>query len=115
MGTTEEYTIEAASVGDINITGATIVDYMGWISAGASTSVTGSIVVGGSASNVSLTTTITLFTKVKGSTTYPAGGTDIGMVSSGSVGTDSLYECGIIVAYIPAVVSTTNSGLLMFM
>ena len=101
LGTTEEYTIEATSAGDIDISRAEIIDYMGWIDAGASGSVTGSIIVGGAVSNVSLTTTITTFTAFAGSKTYPTGGTDIGMISSGSVGTDSLYECGVVVAYIP--------------
>lgn len=106
--TTEEYTIESASTGDIDITGATIVDYVGWVDAGSTTSVTASIVVGGSASNISVTSTITMFTKAKGSTTYPGGGTDIGMISSGSAGTESLYECGIMIAYIPAAASSSH-------
>ncbi len=106
LSTTEEYSIEGLSVGDIDLTGATIVDFVGWVYANASGSVTAQIVVAGSSSNISLTTTNTMFTKVAGSTTYPAGNTDIGMISSGSAGTDSLYECGVLIAYlVPAAVT----------
>lgn len=110
---TEEYTIEAASAGDISLTGATIVDFMGWVSAKALASETGSIIVAGVSSNISVTSTITIFEKIAGSTTYPAGGTDIGVITSATVTTFSLYECGIVVAYNPAVASTANAfGLL---
>lgn len=98
---TEEYTIEARDVGDINILSASILDYMGWISAKSLSSETASIVVGGASSNVSLTSSITIFLKMAGSATYPAGGTDIGLITSTTVTTVSLYECGIVVAYIP--------------
>lgn len=99
---TEEYTIEGQSVGDINITGSTIVDFMGWIDAKALVNETASIVVAGATSNVALTSTITIFRKVAGSTTYPAGGTDIGLITTTALTTVSLYECGIAVAYIPS-------------
>jgi hypothetical protein len=102
LSTTEEYSIENAATGDADLTGAAIVDFTGWVYAKASTAVTAQMILAGSNSNVSLTTTNTMFTKAAGSTTYPAGSTDIGMISSGSAGTDSLYECGILVAYIPS-------------
>ncbi len=101
---TEEYTIEGASVGDINIALASVIDYMAWVFAKSALSETGSIVTGGASSNIALTSTATRFFKVKGSATYPAGGTDVGIVTSTTVTTVSLYECGIIVAYIPATV-----------
>lgn len=101
---TEEYNIEAASVGDINIAGATIVDYMGWVRSKALVSETAQIIVNNVNSNIALTSTTAFFTKVAGSSTYPAGtGTDIGEITSTTVTTVSLYEAGIIVAYIPAV------------
>jgi len=97
----EEYSIESAATGDADLTGATIVDYMGWVYAKAGTALTANIIVANAASNVSLTTTNTMFTKAAGSTTYPGGNTDIGMNSGTTAGTKSLYECGILVAYIP--------------
>lgn len=107
---TEEYNIEGQSVGDITTVGGTIVDYVGWVSASAALSETGQIVVNNVTSNIALTSTNTLFTKVAGSTSYPSGtGTDIGIVTSTTVTTVSLYECGVLVAFIPA--STTTNQL----
>lgn len=107
---TEEYNIEGVSVGDNDLTGATIVDYMGWLDSKALVSETGKIIVNNVSTNIALTSTITLFTKIAGSATYPAGtGTDIGEISSTTVTTVSLYECGIIVAYTPAVAGTTHN------
>ena len=101
--TTEEYNIESAGTGDIDITGATIVDYVGWVYTSALISETGSIIVNNATSNISITSTNTMFTAVAGSTTYPAGtGTDIGEITSATATTVSLYECGIMIAYIPA-------------
>lgn len=106
---TEEYTIESASTGDIDISGTTIVDYMGWAYAKALVGETASIIVGGSSSNISLTNANTMFTKVAGSSTYPAGGTDIGVITTTALTTVSLYEAGIAVGYIPAVATTTHN------
>lgn len=100
---TEEYNIEGLTVGDVDLTGATIVDAMGWLFAKALASETGSLVLKGASSNISLTSTATLFTKAAGSSTYPAGtGTDIGIVTATTLTTVSLYEAGILIAYNPA-------------
>lgn len=99
---TEEYSIENAATGDISLTGATIVDFMGWVYAKSLAGETASIIVAGSSSSISLTSSNTMFTKIAGSTTYPAGNTDIGVITTTALTTVSLYECGVIVAYIPA-------------
>jgi len=102
--TTEEYNVEGAATGDIDISGKTLVDWMGWVRAKSSGSQTASIVVGGASSNISLTTTTATFLNAKGSTTYPAGsGTDIGIVTTTALQTVSLYECGVMVAYLNTV------------
>jgi hypothetical protein len=100
---TEEYNIEGKATGDINISNiSTVVDYMGWVNTTALIAETGQIIVNGVASNISITTAGKVFTQMAGSTTYPAGtGTDIGIITSTTVTTVSLYECGIIVGYIP--------------
>lgn len=99
---TEEYNIEAKATGDINISTATIVDYLGWVSTSALVGETVQIIVGGVNFAQAITSTTTLYTKIAGSTTYPAGtGADIGITTDTSLTTVSLYECGIIVAYIP--------------
>ncbi len=99
---TEEYNIENKGTGDVDLRGATIVDYMGWVYTKALVGETGSIIVNGVSSNISITTSPAMFKQIAGSTTYPAGsGTDIGEITSTTVTTVSLYECGIVVAYIP--------------
>lgn len=109
--TTEEYNIESASAGDVDLTGATIVDYMGWVYTKALIAETAQIIVNNATSNISVTTSNAMFTKAAGSTTYPAGtGTDIGMVTSATATTVSLYEAGIIVAYIPAVMVVASGS-----
>lgn len=111
---TEEYNIESRSVGDVNITNSTIVDYMGWLYSSSLSSETAQIIVNGVSSNISLTSTNTMFTKAAGSSTYPAGtGSDIGQITATTLTTVSLYECGIVFAYVPS--ATTNSNFLMFM
>lgn len=111
---TEEYNIEAKGTGDLVIGASdTIVDYMGWLYATSVAPETGSMILNGVSSNISLTT-LTVFTKFAASSTYPAGtGTDIGIVTTTALTTVSLYECGVVVAYIPA--SAVNSNFLMFM
>jgi len=96
---TEEYAIENTSTGDVNIASKPLVDFVGWVYASSLVNETAQIKVAGSSSNISLTNTNTMFTKVAGSTTYPAGGTDIGIITSTDLTTVSLYEAGIMCAY----------------
>lgn len=103
---TDEYTIEGKSVGDIDISSATIVDFMGWMNstiASTSNSPVMKIIVAGTSTTKTLTTSFVTYTQVAGSTTYPAGGTDIGM-SAQYTTTGHLVKmdgCGLVVAYIP--------------
>lgn len=112
---TEEYTIEGSTVGDVSLAGATIVDFGAWLFAKSILAETASIICAGVSSNISLTSTATLFTKFASSSTYPAGGTDIGIVTSTTVTTVSLYECGVIVAYIPGVATTATGATYLIM
>lgn len=97
--TTEEYNIESASVVGIDI--STIVDICGWLYAKALLSETASLVLNNAASNVALTSTTAKFMAFAGATAYPAGtGTDIGLITTALATTVTLYECGIIIAYI---------------
>jgi hypothetical protein len=107
---TEQYTIEGAATGDINVSNPryVLVDYMGWVHAKVGSAGTRNIVVNGAASNVSLTTTATTFLAAAGSTTYPSGNTAIGMNNNSVNNLTSLYECGILLAYkLPRRVSVT--------
>lgn len=97
---TEEYAIESASAGDADLTGVTIIDFEAWMWAKALANETASLITAGSSSNAALTSTPTLFTHNAGSTTYPSGGNAVGIITTTALTTVSLYECGILVAYI---------------
>lgn len=112
---TEEYSIENESVGDFNIIGSQILDFMGWIDAkvaSTSNSPVMKIIVAGTATTKTLTTSNAFYRQMAGSQTYPAGGTDIGMsaqyTTTGHLVT--LNECGIVVAYIPGQVQIVQTA-----
>jgi len=101
---TEEYNVEGLGVGDIPIP-SVVIDLMGWLYAKALIAETAQIVLNGVNSSISLTSTNTLFTKAAGSTASPAEtGTDIGIITATTATTVSLYECGILVAYLSSIV-----------
>lgn len=104
--TREEYNIESASTGDISTTGSTYRDLMGWWFCQASSAVGSfSFIVDNVTIGTSLVpTSPTMILKYAGQTTFPAGtGTDVGIISASGSATFSLYECGVVVAYIPPV------------
>lgn len=110
---TEEYTIEGLTVGDFNLTGATIVDYLGWVNTKVNSlanSPVHNIIVGGTATSITEDTGAAVYVKGKGSSTYPAGNTDIGMDAQYTTTPHltSLFDCGIVFAYIPAVSGPAN-------
>lgn len=97
---TEEYSIESAATGDIDISKKTILGFTGWLRAKTSTNgITANIVVAGSITNVTLNSFYDTISKVVTSTTYPTGNTDIGMDNNSVNLLMSLAECGVIVAY----------------
>lgn len=98
----EGYVIEGASVGDIDVSSATVLAISGWVSASSLASETAQITLVGIGYNISLTSTISLFDQPIGTSTYPSVSFDIGITTSATVTTVSLYECGILVAFIPA-------------
>lgn len=112
---TEEYNVEGSTTGDVNLTGASIVNVAGWAYAKALAPETGSIIVDGTLSNIALTSTVTLFIQNSATpTVLPAStGTDIGIRTTTAMTTVSLYENGILVAYIPASGSFTVRLLLL--
>lgn len=115
-GVTEEYNIEGAAVGDMNITGLVITGAsMGWLVAKSLLSETASIMLNGITTNISLTSTISIITKMS-TLAYPAGtGTDIGIVTATTATTISLYEAGVIVAFIgPPITQSTKGNMLQF-
>jgi hypothetical protein len=106
--TTEEFNIEGLTVGDVNLTGATLRGVQGWISATSTLTETDHIVVDGTLTAISVTNVAapgTIFTQNSATpTVYPAGtGSDIGLTTT-ALATTKLFMAGILVAYIPAVV-----------
>lgn len=99
---TEEYSIEGVAVGDTSLAGVTLVDFMSWVYAKALANETASIICAGATAGIPLTTTPTLFSLIAASTTYPVGGTDVGIITTTAVTTVSLYEAGMVFAYIPS-------------
>ncbi len=99
---TEEYSVEGTSTGDVDISKATLIDYGGWLYQKAIVSETATMITGGASSTYATGTANSLITSFASSTTYPSGGTDIGMTTSTDLTTVSLYECGLQFAYKPA-------------
>jgi hypothetical protein len=112
---TEEYSIEDKATGDIDISKYTVLDYLVWVYQTATVSETATLVYGGANSTYATGTAANMITKVKGSSVYPAGGTDVGVITSTDLTTFSLYECGVVVAYNPSAVSSIVAPMLPLM
>lgn len=117
---TEEYTVEGASVGDVNVTGKTLVGSLSWAYLTATTSSSELLVHRGSTVAMSTTTAVGT-TQYAGdlSSSYPAGGTDVGVVSVTNTNTMSVYEAGVLIAYtepvggasaVPAIINAPIRG-----
>lgn len=102
---TEEYNVEAVNVGDLNITGKTLLGVMGWATCKSVLAETVQLILNGTQTGFALSAnTLSLAFTTMTSPVYPAGtGSDIGLVSSTTATTVSLFECGIIIAYNPTV------------
>lgn len=104
---TEEYNIESKSTGDININIYDVVDTVGWAYMSSLVAETVQLIINGTNFAQAITSTNTMYTKVAGSVSYPSGaGADIGITTDTSLTTVSLFECGIIVAVTPRLVSS---------
>jgi hypothetical protein len=96
---TEEYNVENQVTGDVDLTGTTIVGVMGWVYAKALAPETAQLIVDGVSGDMNLTTSNKFFFRSR--PTFPAGtGADVGMITSTDLTTVSLYEAGIVVAYL---------------
>ncbi len=99
---TEEYTIEAANVGDTDVSSArkyALIDYVGWASAKVATNGNRNMIVNGVTALKALITTNTTVFQIAGSTTYPSGATAIGFNNNSVNNLTTLNECGIMLAY----------------
>jgi hypothetical protein len=103
--TRENYGIESAATGDVNLTGATQIAYVGWVWAkkGAGGSGSPAITLNGVDTTIALATTSAgYFSAFVDSGTYPTNAAGIGMLASGAGADTFFYEGGVLVAYIPA-------------
>lgn len=101
----ENYTLQAAAVGDQDISAGTIVSRAAWVYAKATTGSLGTpkIMDNGSETSIVLTTAAALYTLITDSASYPSNAAGIGVRSSNNNDSVFLYECGTIIAYIPRV------------
>jgi hypothetical protein len=98
----QNYNLQAAATGDIDISSKTIYGYMGWIIANeGATSGTPKITVDGTDYAVTLTSSALLYAQCNTPDAYPSNAAAIGMVSSGTADDTALFECGVVVAYKP--------------
>lgn len=84
----ENYGIQDAATGDVDISTATMIADAAWVYANSGSSCTGNI-------------TNTLFTNIVSSASYPNNSAAVGIQSCGSATTVSLYETGMLIAYTP--------------
>jgi len=104
--TTEEYTVEGAGVGDVNIpSNAGLISDQSWIylhSSAVCTTGNAKIVNNGVSTNITLPTSNAMLTNYASITTFPSGNTAVGITTcTTGAPTVQLFEAGIQVAYIP--------------
>lgn len=99
----EEYTVEAASAGDDDLTGKTIIDWSPWVywKIATSAGTTNKMVVDGTLANIVSTATSTQWQTSEaaaGSTSYPSSDA-VGLQSTGNANDIYLAGCGVFIAY----------------
>ncbi len=110
LGVSQNYALESASSGDIDLTGKTIVGRSAWIWAKVSAaSVLARLMDNGSASLITLTTSPAYHFLAVATAVYPTDAAGIGIQGSTTPNT-FLYECGMLIAYTPAVAVTSEQG-----
>ena len=109
----ENYTLQAASVGDADLSSSTLVSRCAWLWAKQLVAVAGTpgITDNGSTTAITLTTTSALYTKITDSASYPSDVAGIGMRSAGNAAdATDLFECGTLIAYISLFVISNPSA-----
>lgn len=103
--TTEEYNIERPAVGDVDLSGASVRDVMGWVMAAASSDETVQVIVNGTLHPASvLAASGAMMIMKQEASGYPVGaGQDVGLVSDATTAFVAVYECGILVAYVKSI------------
>lgn len=102
----QNYTLQAASVGDVDISGETLAGYMpwAWVKRGSGTMEDSIALVANGVqvldwTNLVLNTTPHLIKTGVVSSSYPSAAAGIGMVSNNETADTFMYECGVVVVY----------------
>lgn len=96
----QNYNIQSAVDGDVNVSTSAVAGYMGWAWAKESVvSGTPKLTLNGTDYAVTLTTSPAVYRQCVTSANYPVDAAAIGMVSSGTADDTFLYECGVVVAF----------------
>jgi hypothetical protein len=97
----QNYTLQAAEVGDVDISDETFIGYMGWAIAkkGSGTGSGVGLTVNGVTTGIDLTTSPALVKAAVLSEDYPSDAAGIGLRSIDGDADTFLYECGAIIAY----------------
>ena len=100
----QDYNIEAASAGDEDISGASLVARVAWVWADKGSGPPGGpdIINNGVATPITLQNAPPLHTNIVDDTSYPTDAATIGMRSTGAASDTFFYESGMILAYKPA-------------
>jgi hypothetical protein len=115
----EQFTVEAAAVGDDNLTGATILDWAGWtyfaVVAAAGSTASKPVVNGvdKAYTTVAGSGVYQATYNLAASTSYPSSNTAIGQTSTTSAVDTLLRECGVMIAYIAAGAATRYRTVMM--
>ncbi len=112
----QDYDIQTAAGGDVDISSNTLVAFDFWVWAKAGTGAAGTPGIvhrDDTVQAVTLTTTAALYNFLENSAVYPsAGASVIGMRSSGAAADTFLYECGVLVAYLVVIPTATIASTL---
>lgn len=109
-GVQENFGLQTAAGGDIDLSTATLIARSAWIWAKiSSASVLSKIMDNGTETAVTLTTTSALYTLITDSASYPSNAAGIGARSSTTPNT-FLYECGTLIAYKPSIAVIVSAG-----
>lgn len=97
----ENFTLQALGVGDVNLTGATILAHAGWLYVNSGGAGTPGIMHAGTITAITAVNAIRHYYNLVADSTYPSTNQAIGCRSGATVNDTILYECGILIAYRP--------------
>jgi glycosyltransferase involved in cell wall biosynthesis/transposase len=116
----ENYTLENASTGDVNVSSKTLIADEAWAYAKTGATCSGEAITNnGNDTSIALTTSYAMYTNIRTSTSYPSSSSGVGLQSCTNTSTISLAEAGMLIGYyastnlsnFPLLVSMTDPDL----